>query len=120
METFVSLSRTKPRIRHIAINVQDREKAAEYYKRIFGMEEKSRGPNGTIYLSDGFVGVALISTTRHPWGLHHFGFQVESVQAIEAAARTTAEANTIGAVAESWIRDPEGNRVDVSEHGWPV
>jgi hypothetical protein len=24
------------------------------------------------------------------------------------------------AVAESWIRDVEGNRVDVSEHGWPV
>lgn len=110
----------RPRIRHIAINVQDREKAAEYYKRIFGMEEKSRGPNGTIYLSDGFVDIALISTARHPWGFHHFGFQVESVRAIEEAARTTAEANTIGAVAESWICDPEGNRVDVSEHGWPV
>ena len=36
----------KPRIRHIAINVQDREKTAEYYKRIFGMEEKYRGPGG--------------------------------------------------------------------------
>ena len=45
----------KPRIRHIAINVQDREKTAEYYKRIFGMEEKYRGPGGTIYLSDGHI-----------------------------------------------------------------
>ena len=62
----------KPRIRHIAINVQDREKEAEYYKKIFGLEEKSRMPNGTIYLSDGFVDVALISTPRHPWGIHHF------------------------------------------------
>jgi catechol-2,3-dioxygenase len=34
----------KPRIRHIAINVQDREKAAEYYKKVFQMEEKYRGP----------------------------------------------------------------------------
>lgn len=110
----------KPRIRHIAINVQDREKEAEYYKRVFGMEEKSRGANGTIYLSDGFVDVALISTTRHPWGFHHFGFQVESVKKVEETAQTTAEDNTIGAIAESWIRDPEGNRVDVSEHGWPV
>ena len=22
--------------------------------------------------------------------------------------------------AESWIKDVEGNRVDVSEHGWPI
>jgi hypothetical protein len=35
-------------------------------------------------------------------------------------AHTKAEANVFGAIAESWIRDPEGNRVDVSEHGWPV
>ena len=110
----------KPRIRHIAINVQDRDKEAEYYKRVFGMEEKTRGPGGTIYLSDGFVDVALISTTRHPWGIHHFGFKVDSVKTVEQVAQTKAEDNTFGAVAESWIKDPEGNRVDVSEHGWPV
>jgi catechol 2,3-dioxygenase-like lactoylglutathione lyase family enzyme len=110
----------KPRIRHIAINVQDREKEAEYYKRVFGMEEKERGPNGTIYLSDGFVDVALISTPRHPWGINHFGFVVDSVKAVEETAQTTSEANTFGAIAENWIKDPEGNRVDVSEHGWPV
>jgi catechol 2,3-dioxygenase-like lactoylglutathione lyase family enzyme len=110
----------KPRIRHIAINVQDREKEAAYYKKVFGMEEKQRGGNGTIYLSDGFVDVALISTPRHPWGINHFGFQVDSVKAVEETAQTTAEANTFGAIAESWIKDPEENRVDISEHGWPV
>jgi len=110
----------KPRIRHIAINVQDREKEAEYYKRIFGMEEKMRGPGGTIYLSDGHVDVALISTTKYPWGINHFGFKVDCVKAVEETAQTIAEANTFGAIAESWIKAPEGNRVDVSEHGWPV
>ena len=35
---------TKPRIRHIALNVQDRDQVAEYYKKIFGVEEKYRGP----------------------------------------------------------------------------
>ena len=34
----------KPRIRHIALNVQDRVRAAEYYKSIFDMEEKSAAP----------------------------------------------------------------------------
>ena len=110
----------KPRIRHIAINVEDRDKEAEYFKRVFGMEEKYRGPNGTIYLSDGFVGIALFHSTNYPWGINHFGFQVESVKGVEETAQTTANANTIGAIAESWIKDPEGNRVDVSEHGWPI
>ncbi len=85
-----------------------------------GMEEKHRGPNGTIYLSDGHVGVALISRTDIPWGINHFGFQVERVSAIEELAATTAVSNTPGAVAESWITDPEGNRVDIAEEGWPV
>ena len=110
----------KSRIRHIALNVQNREELAEYYARVFGLEEKYRGPNGTIYLSDGFVGVALISRPELPWGINHFGFEVEDVPAIEEATQTKAEANTFGAVAESWIRDPEGNRVDISEHGWPI
>jgi catechol 2,3-dioxygenase-like lactoylglutathione lyase family enzyme len=111
---------TKPRIRHIALNVQDREATADYYKKIFGLEEKYRGPNGTIYLSDGFVGIALISRPEQPRGINHFGFQVEDVAAIVEAADTKAESNVFGAVAESWIRDPEGNRVDIAEHGWPV
>jgi catechol-2,3-dioxygenase len=111
---------TKPRIRHVALNVQDRDAVAEYYQKVFGLEETYRGPNGTVYLSDGFVGVALIHDPSMPWGINHFGFAVESVPAIVDAAATTAESNTFGAVAESWIRDPEGNRVDISEHGWPI
>ena len=111
---------SNPRIRHIALNVQNRDEVAVYYKKIFGLEEKHRGPNGTIYLSDGFVGVALIHNPNIPWGINHFGFEVEDVQAIETAAQTTSVSNTFGAVAENWIRDPEGNRVDITEHGWPI
>ena len=111
---------SQARIRHIALNVQNRDELADYYKNIFGLEEKYRGPNGTIYLSDGFVGIALIHRPELPWGINHFGFEVESVKAIEEAAETTSESNTYGAVAESWIRDIEGNRVDITEHGWPI
>jgi catechol 2,3-dioxygenase-like lactoylglutathione lyase family enzyme len=110
----------KPRIRHIALNVENRDEQADFYKRVFGLEEKYRGPNGTIYLSDGFVGVALIHNPSLPWGINHFGFEVDDVKAIEEAAQTTASANTFGAVAEHWIRDPEENRIDISEHGWPI
>jgi hypothetical protein len=58
--------------------------------------------------------------SRSACGIHHFGFKVDSVKEIENIANTTAEANTFGAVAESWIKDGKGNRVDVSEHGWPI
>src|SRR5438876_11051731 len=111
---------TKPRIRHIALNVKDRDGLADYYKKIFGLEEKYRGPNGTIYLSDGFVGIALISRPERPRGINHFGFEVENVDAIVDAAQTTAQSNTFGAVAESWIHDHEANRIDIPEHAWPV
>jgi len=110
----------RPRIRHIAINVKDREKTAQYYKDVLKLEEKTRGPNGTIYLSDGFVDVALINAPELPWGIHHFGFQVTSIKTIEELIGTTATQNVYGAIAESSIHDPEGNHVDVSEHGWPI
>lgn len=112
----------KPRIRHIAINVQDREKIAEYYVRVFGLDEKARGSNGTIYLSDGFVDVALICNPKRPWGIRHFGLQVESVQAIgEIAQAPVIQAPPqSGVYGEFKINDPEGNQVDISEEGWPV
>ena len=110
----------RPRIRHIAINTQDRDAEAEYYKKHFGLEEKLRGPNGTIYLSDGFVDIALINNPDFPWGINHFGFVVESVDAVQKTTEAELVSNTYGAVAESWLRDPEGNRVDISEGGWPV
>ena len=110
----------RPRIRHIALNVQDRDKEAEYYKKVFGMEEQSRGTNGTVYLSDGFVGVALISNKDMHWGINHFGFQVEDVAEIENLAETKAVANSVAAVGEHLIKDAEGYRVDLSVEGWPI
>jgi catechol 2,3-dioxygenase-like lactoylglutathione lyase family enzyme len=110
----------RPRIRHIAINIKNPDEAAGFYQKVLGMEIKERGENGTIYLSDGFVDVALISTTRQPWGIHHFGFQVENIKAIEEVAQTTATPSMAGVHAEFKIKDPEGNGIDLSEEGWPV
>ncbi len=110
----------RPRIRHIALNVKDRDNEAAYYKKVFGMEEKFRGPNGTVYLSDGFVGVALISNENVPWGINHFGFQVEDVAEIERLSGTKADVNSMAAVGESLIKDAEGYRVDLSVEGWPI
>jgi len=110
----------RPRIRHIAINAEDREAEAEYYKKVFGLEEIERGSNGTIYMSDGHVGVAIINVPTMPFGVNHFGFHVESVGEIEKAADTKAEKNTAAAAGEHWLRDLEGYRVDISEESWPI
>lgn len=112
----------RPRIRHVALNVRDREGVAAHYKKVFGFEEKARGPNGTIYLSDGFVDVALIHTTARPWGIQHFGVQVESVSAIEelAGTKVTQAPPESGRFGEFKLYDPEGNQIDVSETGWPI
>ena len=110
----------RARIRHIAINVEDRDKGAIYYKEHFGMEETGRGANGTVYLTDGFICLALVNIQDMPMGINHFGFHVDSVDSILESAQTTASPNVYSAVAESWIRDNQGNRIDLSEEGWPV
>ena len=110
------------KIRHIALLTNDPPKLAEFYRNSFGMKEVARSgeKQDAIYLSDGHMDLALIHSDKYPWGIHHFGFKVDSVKDVEKIANTTAEENTYGAIAESWIKDNEGNRVDVSEHGWPV
>jgi catechol 2,3-dioxygenase-like lactoylglutathione lyase family enzyme len=112
----------KPKIRHIAINVQDREKVVAYYTRVFGMEEKFRDSRGGVFLSDGYIAMTVFSTTRYPYGINHFGFQVPSIETIEKLTEGIATANPPepGIVAECWIPDVEGNRVDLSEGGWPT
>lgn len=112
----------KPRIRHIAINVQDPEKVVAYYKRVFGMEETFRDSRGGIFLSDGFIALTVFSTPRFPWGMNHFGFQVASIKAIEEMIEGTATPNPPepGIVADCWIPDAEGNRIDLAEGGWPI
>ena len=64
------------------------------------MEIKLRGENGTIYFSDGHLGLGLISFPDRPWGINHFGFHIDSVDAIEAQANSTRRSPVSGAVTE--------------------
>ena len=57
------------KIRHIAIKVEDQEKAANFYKQTFGMTEAWRGPvrddgNRAIYLTDGYINMAVLAVAR--------------------------------------------------------
>ncbi|MBM4299409.1 MAG: VOC family protein [Deltaproteobacteria bacterium] len=117
------------KIRHIAIKVEDQEKTADFYKKTFGMTEAWRGPvrddgKRAIYLTDGYINMAVLPAHGGREGIDHFGFQVENMEATlhvaqSSGAKTGAEKKPKdGRFAEMGVHDPVGQLVDVSVHGW--
>ena len=117
------------RIKHIAIKAEDQEKTADFYKQTFGMTEAWRGParadgRRAIYLSDGYINLAILPARGEREGIDHFGFQVEDMEntlrfaAASGAVGEAAAKPRDGRFAEMGIHDPAGTLVDVSVHGW--
>jgi glyoxylase I family protein len=134
-----------PRIKHIAISTQDVDKTARFYKEVFGMQEvgkvDSPGAKG-YYLSDGNVNLAILNFKSDAvagvergtqWnGIHHIGFQVESLEEIAqklnaAGSAPRDDVNQAlgvgqgarhGGNVEVKYNGPDGVMVDVSETGW--
>lgn len=114
------------RIRHIAIKTANPERLAAFYEKAFEMEITHRTPIGTVFLTDGYINLALIPCRvvgNAAPGINHFGFQVDHA---EAAAEKVA---TLGVpmpaarpdttpYAELRGIDPDGNMFDISEHGY--
>ena len=134
-----------PKIKHIALSTQDVDKTAKFYIDVFGMKEiakiNSPGASG-YYLSDGDLNLAILNFKNDAvagvergkgWsGIHHIGFQVESLEAIteklaEAGAAPRDDINQAlgvghgarpGGNVEVKYTGPDGVTVDVSETGW--
>ena len=84
-----------PKIKHIAISTQDVDETARFYIDVFGLKEvgkvDSPGARG-YYLSDGDLNLAILNFKNDTvagaergkqWsGIHHIGFQVESLDEI--------------------------------------
>jgi glyoxylase I family protein len=134
-----------PKIKHIALSTQDVDATAKFYVEVFGMKEiaKIDGPGARgYYLSDGDINLAILNFKNDAvagvergagWsGIHHIGFQVESLEAIterlRAAGSTPREdinqALGVGqgeprhSNVEVKYRGPDDVTVDVSETGW--
>src|SRR5712691_7515330 len=87
--------RRMPKIKHIAISTQDVDETARFYIDVFGLKEvgkvDSPGASG-YYLSDGNLNLAILNFKNDAvagvergkqWsGIHHIGFQVESLDEI--------------------------------------
>jgi catechol 2,3-dioxygenase-like lactoylglutathione lyase family enzyme len=116
----------KPKLRHLAIVARDPEKLAAFYGETFEMEVFHRDPDGSCFLSDGYLTLALIKHQldgETPVGMNHFGFHVDDTAAISAALVAAgedkpAERFTNRPFAEYRAMDPEGNWFDLSEHGF--
>ncbi|QIY96721.1 SgcJ/EcaC family oxidoreductase [Streptomyces sp. S1D4-11] len=116
----------RPKLRHLAIVAKDPEKLAAFYTSVFAMELFHRDPDGSCFLSDGYLSLALIKHRLDgdtPLGMNHFGFHISDTEATsvalaEAGADKPAERFTDRPFAEYRAMDPEGNWFDLSEHGF--
>lgn len=127
------------KLRHIAMQVPDLEKAAAFYERVFELDRVSEAESpigNAIMLSDGTMNLTLLNFPEGTvggkngpdWaGLHHFGMVVGD----KAATAERIEANGgrffmelpgdyPGVEAETKFKDPNGVVFDVAEHDWTL
>ena len=131
-----------PRIKHIALTTKDPGKTAAFYKEAFGLQEIRRAPNGAVFLTDGYLNVAILNWKTEKSadvgahgpnfdGIHHFGFEVddldeacqklENAQAQRLTAKDGVDATMAGgghANFEMKWSGPDGVVIDISHTGW--
>jgi catechol 2,3-dioxygenase-like lactoylglutathione lyase family enzyme len=120
------------RIRHLAILTEDVERLVKFYTTAFGLKIV-HGTGTATYLSDGHINLAIIpigperhvEATELKPGLYHFGFEVENIAALrdvcqELDAATGIDKRPPNREAEYRVHDPDGNPIDLSQHGWPI
>jgi methylmalonyl-CoA/ethylmalonyl-CoA epimerase len=121
------------KLRHIAISVPDKEKAAKFYQEAFGFERVSESRVATR-LTDGVMNLTLLQFETDAdagdergkdfVGLHHFGIWVDDIERVTRAIEANGGKNHLGPTAhvpenaEHKFRDPYGIVFDISTHGW--
>jgi catechol 2,3-dioxygenase-like lactoylglutathione lyase family enzyme len=112
------------KIRHLAIKTKSPERLAAFYEEVFGLKRIRSEKGGAIYMSDGYLTLALLRNRGEatPSGINHFGFHVDEIADIEVKLKIYEEplvqrpANR--PYAEYRAMDPDGNLFDVSVHGY--
>ena len=133
------------KIKHIAIATQNEEETARFYVEVFGLQEIAKLNSPIVsgyFLTDGTINLAILHFKNDQvagvergkeWsGIHHIGFQVESLEEIAktlAAAGGTPRDDINRALglgmgdaqhgnAEVRYSGPDGVMFDVSQTGW--
>lgn len=134
---------SKPKLRHLALSVDDPFATADFYMQAFDMEKVGETDSPLargVYLSDGTITLAILNFKNDRWagengkayrGIHHMGFHVEDLEATDSSVTDAggvlfagrpddSEGNTSTVVYEQKYYDPNGIMVDVCETGWPT
>jgi len=112
------------KIRHLAIKTKSPERLAAFYEEVFGLKRIRSEKGGAIYMSDGYLTLALLRNRGEatPSGINHFGFHVDDVKAVEQKLKGFEEPLEQRPgnrpYAEYRAMDPDGNLFDVSAHGY--
>ncbi|MEX2223180.1 MAG: VOC family protein [Candidatus Rokuibacteriota bacterium] len=134
-----------PKIKHIALSTPDPEKTAKFYVDVFGMKQIGRVDHPAVsgfFLTDGDLNLAVLNFKNDAVagvekgkdfsGIHHIGFQVDSLEeiALRLAAAGSERRDDVNdalgvgrgerryANVEVKYGGPDGVMVDVSETGW--
>lgn len=104
---------------HVGMRVASLEPSVEFYSRLFGAPPTFRKPDYAKWmLDDPCLNFSLIERDGDP-GLHHFGFQLDSLEDLTEARGRLADAKfdtaheddlTCGYHVQSktWVIDPQG------------
>ena len=117
--------RVSMRIHHVALRVDDCERAAAFYSRVLGLSEHRRlfesGALRAIWLeADGALLMlerALRGSVAETGSAHLLAFAIEDLGEWErrlAAAGVAVEDRTASTL---YLRDPDGHRVGLSNYG---
>lgn len=123
-----------PKLRHVALIVNDPEKSAAFYEKAFGMTRCGKARRG-IYMTDGTMNLALLKreSEKERIGVFHFGMWVEDLDETEKVvleeggsylggrpdpSLTTGHADAASSYYEAKYRDPDGIVFDVTHTGW--
>ncbi|MCB1639938.1 MAG: VOC family protein, partial [Thiothrix sp.] len=113
---------------HVSLSVSDVTRSADFYQRVLGMEIISRPANGGLNLGLGeesFLGLYNIAGTR---GMHHLCIGVDDYDADRLNARLAEHgiegrvnrnpANRTSGGDQLYFNDPDGNSVQLAQHGY--
>ena len=133
-----------PKIRHIAMTTSDPAKAAAFYKQAFDMREVRRSSNGAVFLTDGYINLAILNHKTEKDadvgahgpnfdGLHHIGFevddldsataQIERADGVQLTRRDDLDAQMgMGGPRNFEMKwaGPDGVVIDISHTGWYI
>jgi catechol-2,3-dioxygenase len=119
------------RLNHAVLFVRDVERAAAFYRDVFGFEEMERPPGmraafmrspiGGNHHDLGLfeVGAQATKPPRGSVGLYHLAWQVDTVEDLVTAAKALQEAGAMTGASDHGVskslygRDPDGNEFEI-------